>query len=921
MPKANMSKSNLENGQARIKAEKIFTDREAPRESFWKSYEEIANDMENYKVLTYYGIGGIGKTTLVGKLIQEMNEKKAKYVSINFEHYESLSKILILRDLGNKLFKLDKNRFKFYRFRFAMKRYAEETGQSLEIKNDNSSFLTNNPLLELGMDLSQNVPDLIEKLPIISTISKAITILDKSREIIKNKIDTRNMKKSLIEIQILEIAQIVKNIEKYFYEDLAEAMLNSKEPLVILLDTYEKFADSFCNSEYKSSEEWLKSIVSKPQGILWVITGRERIKWEEEFEAEQHLLENLSIKDANEFLITAGVDKELTEKIYELTAGNPVFLDVCVDRYVDLINNGKVPTINDFGESQSKLVERYTKYMDTDIKEMAYLLAYLGKWTTEDVLKIKEKTNVIKLSITDYNDFIGHSFVIKDDETFYMTKIVQESFYNNIPEILKDEFHKLMYLYILEKVKDEGEELNIVENLTKLVNEFLRSIPEPNKEEKEKLQDLCDKIRELYGKGLLDDEFILIDKLYKYYENKNDEFIEEKLITKEELAIAYERLGKHNEELKLNEEVYEKRKEMLGENNIKTLNSLYNLGGSYLNIGELTEAIKLITITYDCLKKVLGENNTNALSTLSTLALCYLEKGDYAKSLELNKIAYEKSKEILGEDHETTLTILNNLARCYDELDENKKAIELYEFVYKNRKEILGENHPDTLYTLNNLVCAYDFNGENEKTIELEKGLYESAKEVMGEFHPFTLITLNNLASSYGDLGDNTKALNLKQEVYEREKEILGENHPNTLAALTNLASTYSDIGDSTKAQELFKEAYQKKKEVLGKNHPDTLRTLSNLAITYKHIGDDKVAIDLQKTAYELTKNILGENNEETLIMLHNLAYFYEEIGEKEKALELFNKLYEKKKERLGENHKDTLKIKSKIDELNRENP
>ena len=35
-------------------------------------------------------------------------------------------------------------------------------------------------------------------------------------------------------------------------------MLNAKEPLVILLDTYEKFADSFCNSEYKSSEEWLK---------------------------------------------------------------------------------------------------------------------------------------------------------------------------------------------------------------------------------------------------------------------------------------------------------------------------------------------------------------------------------------------------------------------------------------------------------------------------------------------------------------------------------------------------------------------------------------------------------------------------------------------------------------------------------------
>ena len=824
MPKANMSKSNLENGQARIKAEKIFTDREAPRESFWKSYEEIANDMENYKVLTYYGIGGIGKTTLIGKLIQEVNEKKAKYVSINFEHYESLSKILILRDLGAKLFKLDKNRFKFYRFRFAMKRYAEETGQSLEIKNDNSSFLTNNPLLELGMDLSQNVPDLIEKLPIISTISKAITILDKSREIIKNKIDTRNMKKSLIEIQILEIAQIVKNIEKYFYEDLAEAMLNSKEPLVIFLDTYEKFADSFCNSEYKSSEEWLKSIVSKPQGILWVITGRERINWEEEFEAEQHLLENLSYKDASDFLVTAGVDKELTEKIYELTSGNPVFLDVCVDRYVELINKGKTPTINDFGESQTKLVERYAKYMDTDIKEMAYLLAYLGKWTTEDVLKIKEKTNVIKLSITDYNDFIGHSFVIKDDETFYMTKIVQNVFYNSIPEILKEEFHKLIYSYMLEKVEEEKEEINIVENLTKLVNEFLRNEPKPDEENLEKLTDLCEKIEELYGKGLLDDEFVLMNKLYEYYINKDDEYIEEKLLTKEYLSVVYDNLGKYKEELELDKEIYEKKKEIFGENHIQTLHSLNSLARSYSRIGNSLEAIELTTKLYEYLKETLGENNSNTLTSLINLALYYLEIGDYNKSLESNKIVYEKSKEIWGENHDKTLTSLNNLARSYSEIGDEQKALELFKEVYERRKEVLGENHPDTLISLSNLASSYDDIGEKSKALEIEENLYEKSKKIMGENHPFTIIVLNNLASSYGNLGDNLKALDLKKKSYEKEKEILGENHPDTLTILSNLASTYSDIGDNTKALELLKEVYEKRKETLGESHPDTLK-------------------------------------------------------------------------------------------------
>ena len=58
------------------KASIIFTDREEPRKVFWDSLERFTQgDGETIQVLSYYGIGGIGKSCLLRKLMQEMEEK------------------------------------------------------------------------------------------------------------------------------------------------------------------------------------------------------------------------------------------------------------------------------------------------------------------------------------------------------------------------------------------------------------------------------------------------------------------------------------------------------------------------------------------------------------------------------------------------------------------------------------------------------------------------------------------------------------------------------------------------------------------------------------------------------------------------------------------------------------------------------
>jgi len=54
-------------------AQRQFTDREEPQESFVKSLSE-ANGRD-YSILTYYGVGGIGKSSLIRHLVAEYLDK------------------------------------------------------------------------------------------------------------------------------------------------------------------------------------------------------------------------------------------------------------------------------------------------------------------------------------------------------------------------------------------------------------------------------------------------------------------------------------------------------------------------------------------------------------------------------------------------------------------------------------------------------------------------------------------------------------------------------------------------------------------------------------------------------------------------------------------------------------------------------
>jgi len=129
--------------------------------------------------------------------------------------------------------------------------------------------------------------------------------------------------------------------------------------LVIFLDTYEKLVNGMLSvGESLNNDRWIRGLILNIPNVLWVIAGREKLKWEAFDSAwskalEQHLLGSLTQNDSTQFMQSAGItDPALLEGLYQLTDGTPVYLDLCADRYDHLKQKRISFGLETFGQNE-----------------------------------------------------------------------------------------------------------------------------------------------------------------------------------------------------------------------------------------------------------------------------------------------------------------------------------------------------------------------------------------------------------------------------------------------------------------------------------------------------------------------------------------------------------------------------------------
>jgi Cdc6-like AAA superfamily ATPase len=123
----------IERKSSTPKANRIFANREQQLEIFWNQYKTCQESMKtgdpDISVLMYYGIGGIGKSALIEKIISEMKEKLSNPQYVYYDFNVKQDKRSVLKSLRNHL--VNDYKFSFPLFDLALYNYAQKNGEDI----------------------------------------------------------------------------------------------------------------------------------------------------------------------------------------------------------------------------------------------------------------------------------------------------------------------------------------------------------------------------------------------------------------------------------------------------------------------------------------------------------------------------------------------------------------------------------------------------------------------------------------------------------------------------------------------------------------------------------------------------------------------------------------------------------------------
>jgi hypothetical protein len=169
--------------------------------------------------------------------------------------------------------------------------------------------------------------------------------------------------------------------------DLVVAGRDDPVELVVFVDTYEMATRDL----QRRFERLFQRVVFLTPNVLWVVTGRNRIDWDESLDGEleyvgrdcwpqvavagddpqQHLVGFLSDRDASTYLAArVTVDDQpamsppLRTAIVEAARGLPLHLDLAVMRYMRVAHSGGEVDLADFRTTFAVLVERIMRDLD-----------------------------------------------------------------------------------------------------------------------------------------------------------------------------------------------------------------------------------------------------------------------------------------------------------------------------------------------------------------------------------------------------------------------------------------------------------------------------------------------------------------------------------------------------------------------------
>jgi hypothetical protein len=409
----------------KVSAQRIFTDREEYQESFIKALADIKNNDLN--ILNFYGVGGVGKSRLQQHLKEEHLNKNSNaiYSWLDFEESKYRLPYIAFRTLAENF--IVKFKISFTIFDIAYLIYLSKAFPEYEIKKEGLPFIKEGSLLSSAISIAYSTTG-----GIAGTVINTLDYLyNKSKEFSYDS----TIREELNKLKDLSSEEIEDELGKFFAYDIDQYIKNNSEKKVIIfLDTYEAlWRENSSDENIYIQDEWIRNhLIANLPETLFVICGREKIAWadyEKEWNAvlNQHILGNLSEKDSLSFLNNCNIKEiDIQKNIFKASEGYPFYLDLCVDTYLGIKENGQIPNSNDFNYlNTSSIFNRFMLSINTsEIKtNILYTLSH-ARFYNKDIWD-----NLLghKYSYSDLKRINDFSFISEENGTFKMHNIMRDS--------------------------------------------------------------------------------------------------------------------------------------------------------------------------------------------------------------------------------------------------------------------------------------------------------------------------------------------------------------------------------------------------------------------------------------------------------------------------------------------------------------
>ncbi len=882
------------------KTARQFTDRESIINAFQSALENKNKNIRN--ILVFYGVGGIGKTSLRKELARIIKEKykDAIAASLDFDlpaFRQEETALYYLR----KLFK-DDYKINFPSFEIAYAVYWQKTHPQTPINKFNF------PLIDESI-LVSGLISVLGSLPIFGLIPGLTKTALKGHKYFKDWW-TKRGQKELYNLSELEAKEILVRLPMFFASDLKDYLEGNNKQCVIFVDSYESLWErSKTESSFFLNDEWVRELVAQLSEPLWVIIGREKLRWVEIDKDWGDCLKyfpvsGLTDSDSSTFLISCGIDnKNLRKTIIESSKGVPYYLDLAVDTYYQIKQiYDREPVTDDFAKTQIEVLERFLMNLDNTEIETLKILSAARMWNSDIFELLVNKINT-GYPVTAMIELCRFSFINEsmNSDTFTMHDLMREGLQSKLENKTLKDVHTYLFEYYNKKLADVD-----IKNIT---NENIEALTEAFYHCKN-----CCEAQELYAWfGKKSGTFIkankwklvipLLEELAQLICNdsgKNNKYYADIL---DVLGEGYISIGLFDGAIVFNEQALEIRGKIFNTVHPDYAKSLDNLGKVYTTLGQYNKAIPLHTKALEIRKNTLGENHPDYAASLHNLAVAYSYLSDFKKAIPLYEQSLEVTKKTFGSNSIEFVNTMHSLATIYSSRGHQDKAIHVFENVLNIIREFFGENHPSYAKSLNSLAQAYENIGQYVKAISMFEKTVEIRRNILGENHPNYALSLGSIGGVYYHTGQYEKAEYFYEKALEIMKNAFGENHPECANILNNLAIVYNDTGHFEKSLRFHREALEIRKDTIGKNHQDYASSLNNMAVVYYDMGNYEKSIQLHEEAIEIRKNIFGENHPYYGISLDNLAQVYNNTGQRDKAIALHEKANKIVIKTLGENH------------------